>query len=101
MGESAGEVAQFISIGDIIPKKRKGYAMPPDEILRLNEAERLGIENKTKIEAAKEDLGQAYRRIEKIENKLDRLNTKVVQMGAISAIAIPLVTAFLINLLGK
>jgi|TARA_R110000751_G_scaffold160381_1_gene266049 tetrahydromethanopterin S-methyltransferase subunit G len=72
-----------------------------DDIMRLSEIERTGIENRAKISAAKDDLGQAYRRIEKIEEKLDRLGSKVVQMGALSAVAIPLVTAFLINLLSQ
>lgn len=73
--------------------------MSAEDILRLTESERVGIENSIRIESIREDLTNSYRRIEKIETKIDRLSARVIQTGAIVGIVLPIATAFIINAL--
>tara|TARA_R110000824_G_scaffold254014_2_gene443015 strand:- start:736 stop:1041 length:306 start_codon:yes stop_codon:yes gene_type:complete len=77
----------------------KDDSMSAEDILRLTESERVGIENSIRIESIREDLTNSYRRIEKIETKIDRLSARVIQTGAIVGIVLPIATAFIINAL--
>tara|TARA_R110000751_G_scaffold4396_2_gene21673 strand:+ start:2247 stop:2549 length:303 start_codon:yes stop_codon:yes gene_type:complete len=77
----------------------KDDSMSAEDVLRLSESERVGIENSVRIESIREDLTNSYRRIEKIETKIDRLSARVIQTGAIVGIVLPIATAFIINAL--
>ena len=94
----AEEMTGFISW----PGTNKGDPeMSTEQIVRLDSTERHSIENRMRLEAQEKDIGQAYRRIEKIEEKLDRLTAKVIQTGAFISIAIPALTFLLNSMLSK
>ena len=56
----------------------------------LDEVEKVGIQNAARVDSLEKDLRQAYRRIEKLEEKVDHLRAKIVQVSTITAIAAPL-----------